>query len=135
MKRTLLSASVMCALFVGLLWAREIRLTTNPVAAAAQGSVDVGHDRNGNTRFKIEVRHLANPAALSPARQGYVVWIQPAGKQPENKGTLRVNEDLEGSFETTTPYQKFDLFVTAENDLRAEQPSGPEILRGSITAD
>ena len=37
-----------------------------------------------------------------------------------------------GDFRTTTPYKKFDLFVTAEDSPTVSTPSGTEIMRQQL---
>src|SRR5258708_8424767 len=97
------------ALFILLMfaiaaWAREDRLTNTGLNPAAEGKVITENDRNGNTKATVEVKHMAMPQALNPAKQTYVVWVQPRGKEPEPLGVLRVNDDLEGSLMAPTPY-------------------------------
>jgi len=112
--------------------ARDVRMTASSAVPAAQAKVDIDKDRNGNFKLKLEARHLANPANLSPAAIGYVVWIQARDKAPENQGMLKVNKDLNGKFETTTHYEAFDVFVTAENNANVSSPGGTEVLRGTV---
>ena len=118
--------------FAGLALAKDIRLTADPSIPAAAGKVHLEHDRNGNQKVKLEVEHLAKPQALTPPKQAYVVWIQSRGKEAENQGQLKVNDNLQGSFETTTAYPVFDIFVTAEDNPAATTPSGPQLLKGSV---
>ena len=75
---------------------------------------------------------MATPQSLTPARNAYVVWVQPRGKDAEMLGVLRVNQDLEGSLKATTPYKDFDIFVSAEDNPKPEAPSGMVILKGTI---
>lgn len=117
---------------VATVWGREDRLTNTGVAPAAEGKVITDNDRNGNTSIEIHVKHLANPQAFTPPKQGYLVWVQPRGKDPELLGSLRVNDDLEGSLKATTPLKQFDILVTAEDSLHADAPSSSVILRGSV---
>jgi hypothetical protein len=117
---------------VSLAWAREDRLSNTGAQPAAEGKVVTGTDRNGNTDVEIAVRHLAEPQKLSPAKQGYLVWIQAHGKQPELQGVLRVNENLEGTLKTSTPYKVFDVLITAEDNLRPDSPSELVVLRGTV---
>jgi len=112
--------------------ARDIRLTASSSVPAAEGKVSTDKDQNGNLKVKLETRHLAKPANLTPSATAYVVWIQARGKEPENQGALKVGNDLEGKFETTTRYEAFDIFVTAENNPTATSPSGTEVLRGTV---
>ena len=97
---------------------KEFPLTASPSVPAARGKVDVDKDHNGNRKIKVEVQHLAKPSTLTPAQTSYVVWTQARGRDPENKGQLNVDKDLEGKLETTTTYEAFDLFVTAEGNPR-----------------
>jgi len=118
--------------FATAVWGREDRLTNTGVAPAAQGKVTTDNDRNGNTGVEIEVKHLATPQSLTPAKQGYLVWVQPPGKDPQLLGALRVNSDLEGSLKASTPLKDFDIFVTAEDDMKPPSPSSTVILRGTV---
>jgi len=113
-------------------WGREDRLTNTGAAPAAEGKVLTDNDRNGNTGVEVHVKHMATPQSLTPARQTYLVWVQPRGKEPELLGALRVNEDLEGSLKAATPYKAFDIFITAEDNLKPETPSSMVILKGSV---
>src|SRR5579863_6041833 len=113
--------------------AKKFPLTAASIVPAAKGSVEIGKDRNGNTEVKLTVEHLANPTNLSPAQANYVVWLQDKGAGPENQGELKVNSKLDGTFQTVTPKKNFDVFVTGENDSTVKSPSGPEVLRTSVS--
>jgi hypothetical protein len=113
-------------------WGREDRLNNTGAAPAAMGKVITDNDRNGNTGVDIEVKHMASPGSLTPAKTTYIVWIQPRGKDPEVLGALRVNENLEGSLKSSTTYKDFDVFVTAEDNLKPESPSSMVVLKGSV---
>ena len=113
-------------------WGREDRLTNTGAAPAAEGKVITDNDRNGNTGVEIQVKHMATPQSLTPARQTYLVWVQPRGKDPELLGALRVNGNLEGSLKAATPYKDFEILVTAEDNMKPEMPSNMVILKGSV---
>jgi hypothetical protein len=124
-----------CMLVFGLICtmqASEVRMIADPSVPAATGKAHVDKDKNGNLRLKLEVDHLAKPGALTPARQSYVVWVQPRGKEAQNQGVLRVKNNLEGSFENTVPNADFEVFVTAEDNPAAQMPSGPKLLRAEV---
>lgn len=112
--------------------ASEARLTADPSIPAATGKAHVKKEKNGNLKLKVEVYHLAKPGALTPARQVYVVWTQARGKDPQNRGALKVNNKLEGTFEDTVSNEDFDVFITAEDNPTAEFPSEPKLLKGSM---
>ena len=61
-----------------------------------------------------------------------MVWIQARGKDPQNQGVLKVNDKLEGTFENTVSNQDFDVFITAEDNPKAEFPSEPKLLKGTM---
>lgn len=113
--------------------AKRFPLTAASIVPAAKGSVEVGKDRNGNTEVKLKVEHLADPTSLSPSQANYIVWFQDRGSGPENQGELKVNGKLEGNFRTVTPRKNFDVFVTGENDGTVKSPSGPEVLRTTVS--
>src|SRR5579872_1631844 len=96
-------------------WGREDRLSNRGLAPAATGEIVSSNDSNGNTAIEVKVEHMAAPAALTPAHQYYVVWIQARGEQPQNQGVLKVNSDLKASLKTSTPAKFFDVFITAED--------------------
>lgn len=132
--RAIGSIIIVAVFFSALLFAsKRFPLTASSIVPAAKGSVQVGKDRNGNTEVKMKVEHLANPSSLSPSESSYVVWLQEKDSAPENQGALKVNGKLEGTFQTVTPSRHFELFVTGENDGTVTSPSGPEVLRTSIS--
>jgi len=112
--------------------AADIPLMASSLVPGATGKLSYEHDRNGNIKLAIATKNLASPGELTPARDAYVVWIEPRDKQPEKMGVLKVNNNLQGSFRTTTPYKAFDVVITAEDSPTVTQPTGPEILHGSV---
>jgi hypothetical protein len=132
MRKLSISLLLVMALLASV-WAKEFRMkTSSDLVPSAAGKVELDKDRNGNRVAKVRVYHLPDPEKLNPAKNAYVVWIQAKGKDPENVGVLKVNEDLEGKLEATTPYNKFEVFITAEDNPKPDRPSGPEILRAEV---
>jgi anti-sigma-K factor RskA len=113
-------------------WAGEIPLVASSIVPAASGKVSYEHDRSGNIKLHMQTQNLAAPERLTPAKNAYVVWIEPRDGQPQNAGVLRVSKDLRGSFSTTTPSKSFDIKVTAEDSPTVSQPTGPEIFHGGV---
>src|ERR1700724_2191568 len=132
MKRNIALFVVFSFLLAVAAWGREDRLTNTGTTPAAMGKVITDNDRNGNTGIEVQVKHMAAPQSLTPAKTIYVVWVQPRGKDPEALGALRVNEGLEGSLKATTPYKDFDIFITAEDSLKPEIPASMVILKGTV---
>jgi hypothetical protein len=134
MRRFVLSLIATALLLVPAGYAeKKVDMQTASIVPGAEGRAILEHDRNKNIQVTLEVNHLAKPQSLSPAKETYVVWIQPEGQQPSNVGVLRISDELRGDFRTTTPYKKFNLFVTAEDSATASSPSGTEIMRQQLT--
>jgi hypothetical protein len=112
---------------------KRFPLTASSIVPAAKGSVEIGRDRNGNTELRLKVEHLANPTSLTPSQANYVVWVQEKTGVPTNRGELKVNGKLEGAFQAVTPDKNFDFFITGENDGTVKSPSGPEVMRSTIS--
>ena len=112
--------------------AKKYPLTADKSVPAARGQVDVGRDKNGNTKVELEVEHLAGPENLTPPRTTYVVWFQESGAEPLNQGALKPNKSLKATFKSITPLKNFAVFVTAEADPNTKSPSGSEVLRASV---
>lgn len=123
---------VFAAMLVSNAYGKKFPLTASSVVPAAQGKIETGKDHNGNTKLKLEAEHLAAPGKLTPPRTAYVVWFQEKASEPSLQGQLRIDKNLKGTFETTTPLKNFDVFVTAESDASTKQPAGTEVFRATV---
>jgi hypothetical protein len=132
MKACVLSLIIGALLFVDIAAAKKYPLTADRSVPGARGQVDVGRDKNGNTKVEVEVEHLASPENLTPPKTAYVVWFQERGSEPSNQGTLKPNKDLKANFKSVTPMKSFDVLVSAESDPNTKTPSGTEVLRTSV---
>ena len=112
--------------------AKKYPMTAASIVPGARAEVAIGKDKNGNTRLKMTVQRLANLENLTPRASAYVVWLRERDGSFENQGQLKMDKNLNATFETVTPLKSFDVFVTAEQDSRAKGPSGPEVLRATI---
>jgi hypothetical protein len=130
MIRTLFAAALLVSLPFAAS-AKKFPLASTSTVPAARGEIETDNDRNGNTKVKLKVEHLANPHSLTPPAVDYVVWFQQEG-EPENQGRLRVNDDLKGEIEVTTGFKNFRVFVTAEPEVTGNRPTGPEVLSATV---
>jgi hypothetical protein len=112
--------------------AKKYPMTAASMVPGARADVAITKDKNGNTRLKMTVQHLSNLENLTPRANAYVVWLQERGGNSENQGQLKMDKNLKATFQTVTPLKSFDVIVTAEQDVRAKDPSGPEVLRATI---
>jgi hypothetical protein len=120
------------ALACTVTYAKKYPMTAASIVPGARAQVSTSKDKNGNTRLKMTVQHLANLENLTPRASAYVIWLQERGGNSENQGQLKMDKNLKATFETVTPFKSFDLFVTAEQDSRVKGPTGPEVLRATI---
>jgi hypothetical protein len=132
--RIAIISTLAIGLFSGVLEAKTFKLKNASIVPGAAGEVKTGKDKNGNTKFSVAVKHLADPKQLTPPKSVYIVWIQSKDGRPESQGMLKVNKNLEGKLESTTPNKLFDLWVTAEDDATIKSPSGPEVVRANDVA-
>ncbi len=134
-RKTFVRVGMLCAsvlLIAALGWAKTYHLTSTPMTPAASGDVDVHRDKNGNIQVDLKVEHLAKPSVLTPPASTYIVWFQQGDSRPESQGELRVNDDLKGELKTSTPYNTFDVFITAESDPQTKTPSDRVALKTSV---
>ena len=122
----------LCLTLSTSVYAKKFPMTAATIVPGAGGDVEVGKDKNGNTKLKMTVHHLARPDSLTPPKTIYIVWLQDRNGTAESQGQLKVDKNLTAGFETVTPSRNFDLFVTAEQDATGKAPSGAEVLRTSI---
>ena len=134
MRRASLAVSIAVVMLGLAAWAADIPMVASSLVPAATGKISYQHDRNGNIKFTLSTKNLAAPSQLTPAKNTYVVWIEPRDQQPQNAGVLTVNNNLEGSFSATTPSKTFNVVVTAEDSPTVTQPTGPEVLHGTVQA-
>jgi hypothetical protein len=112
--------------------AKKYPMTAASIVPGARAQVEISQDGNGNTKVKMTVEHLANPANLTPPATGYVVWLRERNGDSENQGQLKMNKNLEANFETVTPFKSFDVFVTAESDFGIKGPFGAQVLTATV---
>lgn len=112
---------------------RKVHMMAGSATPAAQGTVTIQTGNNGNTTLDLKVQALAAPSSLSPAANVYVVWIQPPDQNPQNHGQLSVNQSEDGELHTKTPYKRFKVFVTAEQNARIQEPTGPRVLQADVS--
>src|SRR5215471_17424305 len=82
-------------------------MNTTERIPSAEGKVKVKPEKDGNTRVKVEVEHLAAPASVFERAQTYVVWLQPETGRAQNVGVLNIDKNLKGDLETRTAFKDF----------------------------
>ena len=108
-------------------------LTSAESAQAAAGEVKVANLKDGNTKVKVEVEHLAPPALAGEEGSSYVVWIKPDNGAAQNVGVLQVGSNRKGELKTVTPFKEFTVMVTLEKSPAVTIPSGAPVMDTRIT--
>ncbi len=126
------------AVILAFLWplgggGRTIHLMAGSTTPGAHGTAQVKKSNNRNTDLDIKVHALADPSSLTPAENVYVVWIQPPGQSPQNLGQIAVNHKEEGELHTETANQAFKVFITAEQNAKAQMPEGTKVLSADVS--
>lgn len=115
---------------------KTMQMVSSGDIPAAESTVKIGTNDNGNTTFDVTVKHLALPARVDPNATVYVVWLRgtETSVRSQNMGALKVNDDLDGSYSGVTPLREFELFITAEPSAAGSSPTGKALLYTTIAA-
>ena len=116
----------------GMMHEQTWTMATTEKVPSAEGKVKIKQEKDGNTKVKVEVSHLAQPSAVFDQTSTYVVWLKPESGTAQNVGVLSLNKDLKGSLETQTAFKDFQVIVTAEKDANVTAPSGRSVMNASV---
>ncbi|QMU26625.1 hypothetical protein HUW48_00650 (plasmid) [Adhaeribacter radiodurans] len=113
--------------------AKKITFNTSPVVPAAEGTVKLKNDNNGNYELDLNVMHLADPKRLNPSKQLYVVWIETEQNGIKNVGQLKTSsglfsKTLKSSLKTISSFKPNRIFITAEDNANTQYPGGQTVL-------
>ena len=75
---------------------------------------------------------MAPPAKIFDGTSIYVVWLKAKNGSYQNIGTLAIDKDLNGKLTTKTPFDTFDVLVTAEADASALTPSDNKVMNTKV---
>lgn len=112
--------------------ARTYRAEGTAISPAASGDIRVGKTDGAQT-VAVDLDHLAPPQRLGPGLSQYAVWVIPEGQPAVLAGTLAYDAGTQsGSLRATTPFERFDVLVTAEPDQLGTAPSGVVVVRRPV---
>jgi hypothetical protein len=109
--------------------ASKVVFPVSTVLPAAEAKVKVNTDKNNNYTIELEVKNMATPDRLTPARNAYVVWVETAQSGTKNLGQLSINKKLMGSLKTVTPFRPTRVVITAEDNPGTTYPGMHIILQ------
>lgn len=112
---------------------QKVSFVTSTVVPTATGTVKVKRDGNNNYRININIKHLAQPNRLVPAKTVYVVWAETKENGTKNLGRLDsssglFSSTLKSSLTTVSPVRPTMIFITAENDATIEYPGSQVVM-------
>jgi hypothetical protein len=99
---------------------------------SGEGTVEAKAGPNDNTQIEVRVKHLSPPARVASDASVYVVWIQPRHAEIQNVGALKIDTDLVGKLDTTTPHRTFTLTVTPEPSARMAAPTHGAVFTAEV---
>ena len=113
--------------------ANKIPFNTSTIVPTADGRVKVKRDNNNNYSIDINIRHLANPKKLVPAKNMYIVWAETQQNGTKNIGRLNsssgfLSRTLKSSLNTVLPYKPTMIFITAEDEPGIEYPGSQVVM-------
>ncbi|MBC7749635.1 MAG: hypothetical protein H7Z76_13860 [Methylotenera sp.] len=111
----------------------KYNFSTSSVVPAAEGSVKVKKDNNNNYSINLDIKRLADPQRLSPAKKMYVVWMETEQNGRKNIGQLKtssglLSSTLTSSLQTVSTFEPTGFFITAEDDANIQYPGGQKVL-------
>lgn len=111
----------------------KYNFSTSPVVPAAEGTVQVKKDKNSNYNIELDVKRLADPKRLSPAKEMYIVWMETEQNGRKNIGQLRTSSGLfsstlKSSLKTVSTFKPIGFFITAEDNATIQYPAGQTVL-------
>ena len=111
---------------------KDVQMIAGPTNPAARCTVHLHVGDNGNTELDMKAESLAAPSALTPPKNAYIVWIQPPDAGVQNLGQISPGKDQKAELKTATPYKRFKIFITAEDQAQLQAPEGNTILSADV---
>lgn len=98
--------------------------------SALKGDVEIAEHPSGEKMVTVELEDLPPPRAHGPSYGSYVVWMRPMGLHTMKAGELAYHDDQRlGLMRIITPYESFELLVTAEQDASVAAPGRRVVAR------
>jgi outer membrane protein OmpA-like peptidoglycan-associated protein len=109
----------------------EVDLTGTGLMTVGSGQAKVKAG-TGATGVETEFQNMAQATTLGTEFLTYVLWaVSPEGRS-NNLGEIIINRDGKGKLSTTTAFQTFSLFVTAEPYFAVRFPSEMVVLQNEL---
>lgn len=113
--------------------ATTYQMATGDDVIAPEGEVTLTQDDNGNQFVELEVFHLPDPEKFDEQFSTFSVWVLPEeGEQYYNVGRLRLDDDQAGQLQFPTPFEEFNMRITAEPSGAEQEPSSAVVLHQMV---
>jgi len=119
-------ATIMIATLVSC--SQKALFQTSTVVPAAEGYVKVKQDKNKNYAIEMRISNLAGIERLQPPKSTYLVWLETETNDIKNIGRITSSNNLKVSFNTVSSFKPVKIFITAEDDERAQYPGDMVVL-------
>lgn len=116
----------------GCATAQKQTMESSVANTSGEGTVEAKAGPNGNTQLEVQVKHLSDPARVASDASVYVVWIRPRNAEIQNVGALKLDADLVGKLNTSTPHRTFTLTVTPEPSARMAAPTHRAVFTAEV---
>ncbi|MCH8546514.1 MAG: hypothetical protein LAT54_07255 [Cryomorphaceae bacterium] len=130
--KTTLSILILSTLVIMSACSSKSDFPVSKVTPAADITAKKSKDGQGNYTLEIIAENLATVDRLTPPGNNYSVWIVTKEAGVRNVGKLNVKNTKKTTFNTTTPYDFYEVFITVEQKGDLEYPSGQEIGRARL---
>jgi len=108
-----------------------VDLKSNGLLKSVDGQAKV-EAKPGVTEVEVRTHGLTPPMELGSEFLTYVLWAVSTEGRAMNLGEILSDRDGWGKLKTTTPFQTFSLFVTAEPYGAVRQPSEMVVLENEL---
>jgi hypothetical protein len=108
-------------------------MSTSPKLREAQGKMTVLQAQDGSHVVYLTFDGLPPASQAFVGAQLYMIWLLPKGGNPQSVGIISVDDELKASLTIKTPYEAFDVVISAEFEGNPTRPSGNRAFSGTVT--
>lgn len=110
----------------------NVKFPISSVVPAAKIEATKKMDKQKNITLEITTENLASADRLNPPGNNYSIWIVTKDYGVKNVGQLNVDNAKKATFQTVTPFDFNEVFITVENHGDLQYPTGIEIARTKL---
>jgi hypothetical protein len=108
-------------------------MSTSPKLQEAEGKMTVLQAQDGSHVVYLTFDGLPPASQAFVGTKIYMIWLLPRGGNPQSIGIVSVDDDLKARLTIKTPYEAFDVVISAEFEGNPTRPSGNRAFSGTVT--